>query len=160
MMLIMMLKVMSVKEQVRRQEERNNGNEPERRNHHATNQIHHPHNTSVQDRLSTPERRLTPVKAIHGSGSHRCTLLSGVRHVLSLVGAMLFQPEGQNSLVTLWRIFKGEGSVLGSPTSRSRAPAGTQDYGAMVAAMSQTVADLNREVARALRTLATQTETC
>ena len=35
-MLIMMLKVMSVKEEVRRQEERNNGNEPERHNHHAT----------------------------------------------------------------------------------------------------------------------------
>jgi uncharacterized lipoprotein YmbA len=70
------------------------------------------------------------------------------------------QTEGQSSLVALWSISKGEGKeALVSRKSHFRAPAGTQDYGAMVAAMSQTVADLSREIAGALRTLATQAST-
>jgi uncharacterized lipoprotein YmbA len=68
-----------------------------------------------------------------------------------------YQVEGQSSLVALWSIFKRDGKeALVSRKSRFRAPAGTQDYGAMVAAMSQTVADLSREIAEALRTLAAQ----
>jgi uncharacterized lipoprotein YmbA len=70
------------------------------------------------------------------------------------------QAEGQSSLVAAWSIFKGEGTAaLVSRKSRLRAPAGTQDYGAMVAAMSQTVADLSREIAAALRTLAVRADT-
>jgi uncharacterized lipoprotein YmbA len=70
------------------------------------------------------------------------------------------QTEGQSSLVAQWSIFKGEGQeALLSRKSRFRAPAGTQDYGTMVAAMSQTVADLGREIAGALRTLATRSAT-
>jgi uncharacterized protein len=70
------------------------------------------------------------------------------------------QMDGQSSLVALWSIFKGEGKeALLSRKSRLSAPASTQDYGAMVAAMSQTVADLSREIAGALRTLATQSAT-
>jgi uncharacterized lipoprotein YmbA len=62
--------------------------------------------------------------------------------------------DGQSSLVALWSIFKGEGKeALLSRKSRLRAPASTQEYGAMVAAMSQTVADLSRDIAGALRTL-------
>ncbi|MGH8068194.1 MAG: PqiC family protein [Candidatus Entotheonellia bacterium] len=68
------------------------------------------------------------------------------------------QTEGQSSLVALWSIFNGEGKeALVSRRSRFTAPAGTQEYGAMVAAMSQTVADLSREIAVALSTLATHT---
>jgi uncharacterized lipoprotein YmbA len=70
------------------------------------------------------------------------------------------QREGQSSLVALWSIFMGEGKeALVSRKSRFRAPAGTQDYGAMVAAMSQTVAEFGREIAAALRTLAAQADT-
>jgi hypothetical protein len=47
------------------------------------------------------------------------------------------QTGGQSSLVAFWSIFKREGKeALVSRKSRFRAPAGTQDYGAMVAAMS------------------------
>jgi uncharacterized protein len=68
--------------------------------------------------------------------------------------------DGQSSLVALWSIFKGEGQeALLSRKSRLRAPANTQEYGAMVAAMSQTVADLSREIAGALRTVARRTAT-
>jgi uncharacterized lipoprotein YmbA len=70
------------------------------------------------------------------------------------------QTEGQSSLVALWSIFKRAGEeALVSRKSRFRAPAGTQDYRAMVAAMSQTVADLSCEIAEALRTLAAQADT-
>jgi uncharacterized protein len=61
------------------------------------------------------------------------------------------QMDGQSSLVALWSIFKGEGKeALLSRKSHFRAPASTQDYGAVVAAMRQTVADLSREIAGAL----------
>jgi uncharacterized lipoprotein YmbA len=69
------------------------------------------------------------------------------------------QTGGQSSLVALWSIFKPDGrEVLVSRKSRFGAPVGTQDYGAMVAAMSQTVADLSREIAGELRMLATQAD--
>jgi uncharacterized lipoprotein YmbA len=67
------------------------------------------------------------------------------------------QTEGQSSLVALWSISKPEGKeALISRKSRFRAPASTRDYAVMVAAMSQTVADLSREIAAALKTLAVQ----
>jgi uncharacterized protein len=70
------------------------------------------------------------------------------------------QMDGQSSLVALWSIFRGEGKEeLLRRKSGFSAPAGRQDYGAVVAAMSQTVADLGREIAGALRTLATQAAT-
>jgi uncharacterized lipoprotein YmbA len=68
--------------------------------------------------------------------------------------------DGQSSLVALWSIFKGEGKeALLSRKSRLRAPASTREYGAMVAAMSQTVADLGRDIAGALRTLTSRPAT-
>jgi uncharacterized protein len=68
--------------------------------------------------------------------------------------------DGQSALVAQWSIFKEEGKeALLSRKSRFGASAGTQDYGAMVAAMSQTIADLSREIAGALRALATQSAT-
>jgi uncharacterized protein len=70
------------------------------------------------------------------------------------------QTEGQSSLVALWSIFKREvKEALVNQKSRFRAPAGTPDYGAMVAAMSHTVAELGREIATALRMLAAQANT-
>lgn len=50
--------------------------------------------------------------------------------------------------------------ALVSRKSRFRVPAGTQEYRAIVAAMSQTIADLSREIAEALRVLATPTASC
>ena len=72
-----------------------------------------------------------------------------------------FQTDRRSSLVALWTIFKGQGGeALVGRKSRLRAPAGLHRIiGAMVSAMSKTVADLNREIAGALRTLATQTTT-
>jgi uncharacterized protein len=68
-----------------------------------------------------------------------------VTHFLSQVG-------GDSLLIADWTLFKGEGQeVLSSGTSRfSASPAG-QDYAAIVAAMSQTVASLSREIATAVR---------
>jgi uncharacterized protein len=68
-----------------------------------------------------------------------------VTHFLSQVG-------GDSLLIADWTLFKGEGQdALTSGTSRfSASPAG-QDYAAIVAAMSQTVASLSREIATTIR---------
>ena len=68
-----------------------------------------------------------------------------VTHFLSQVG-------GESVLIADWILFKGEGQqVLMTGKSRfSASPAGP-DYAATVAAMSQTVASLSREIATAIK---------
>jgi uncharacterized lipoprotein YmbA len=64
----------------------------------------------------------------------------------------LSQAGGESLLIADWMLFKGEGTqVLATGKSRFSAPATGQDYAAMVAAMSQTVASLSREIATTLR---------
>jgi uncharacterized protein len=68
-----------------------------------------------------------------------------VIHFLSQVG-------GDSLLIADWLLFKGEGQdVLASGNSRVTASPAGQDYAAIVAAMSQTVASLSREIATAVR---------
>jgi uncharacterized protein len=68
-----------------------------------------------------------------------------VTHFLSQVG-------GDSVLIADWTLFKGEGQdVLTSGKSRFSAAPGGQDYAAIVAAMSQTVASLSREIATAIK---------
>jgi uncharacterized lipoprotein YmbA len=68
-----------------------------------------------------------------------------VTHFLSQVGA-------DSVLIADWTLFKGEGQdALTSGKSRFSAAAGGQDYAAIVAAMSQTVASLSREIATAIK---------
>jgi uncharacterized protein len=68
-----------------------------------------------------------------------------VTHFLSQVGV-------ESLLIADWIVFKGEGQdVLASGTSRFSASAAGKDYAAIVAAMSQTVASLSRELAETLR---------
>jgi uncharacterized lipoprotein YmbA len=64
----------------------------------------------------------------------------------------LSQSGGESLLIADWMLFKGEGQqVLMSGKSRFSAATGGQDYAAIVAAMSQTVASLSREIAAAIR---------
>jgi uncharacterized protein len=64
----------------------------------------------------------------------------------------LSQAGGESLLIADWILFKGEGQqALVSGRSRFSASAGGQDYAAIVAAMSQTVASLSREIAAAIR---------
>ena len=68
-----------------------------------------------------------------------------VTHFLSQVG-------GESLLIADWAILKGEGqAVLTDGRSRFSTPPAGQDYAAVVAAMSQTVAGLSREIAAAIR---------
>jgi uncharacterized lipoprotein YmbA len=68
-----------------------------------------------------------------------------VTHFLSQVG-------GDSVLIADWTLFKGEGQdALTSGKSRFSAAPGGQDYAAIVAAMSQTVASLSREIATAIK---------
>jgi uncharacterized lipoprotein YmbA len=70
-----------------------------------------------------------------------------VTHFLSQIG-------GESVLIADWTLFKGEGQqVLQSGTSRLSAPVAGQGYASVVAAMSQTVADLSREIASATKGL-------
>jgi uncharacterized lipoprotein YmbA len=63
------------------------------------------------------------------------------------------QLGGESSLMARWSLLRGEGQeALVSRRSRFRAPAGAPGYEAMVAAMSQTVADLSRDIAAAITT--------
>jgi uncharacterized protein len=72
-------------------------------------------------------------------------IIVDVTHFLSQVG-------GESLLIADWILFKGEGQqVLLTEKSRVSAPAGGQDYAAMVAAMSQAVASLSREIATGIR---------
>jgi uncharacterized lipoprotein YmbA len=64
------------------------------------------------------------------------------------------QRGGESVLIASWTLFRGEGQeALVSRKSRYSAPAAGEAYEAMVAAMSQTVADVSREIASAIRGL-------
>jgi uncharacterized lipoprotein YmbA len=68
------------------------------------------------------------------------------------VTQFLSQVGGDSLLIADWLLFKGEGQeVLASGNSRVTASPAGQDYAAIVAAMSQTVASLSREIATAVR---------
>ena len=77
--------------------------------------------------------------------------------VMVEVTQFLSQLGGESVLVADWTLFKGEGQqVLLNGKSRLSAPVAGQDYASMVAAMSQTLADLSREVASAAKGLGTR----
>jgi uncharacterized lipoprotein YmbA len=68
------------------------------------------------------------------------------------VTQVLSQVGGESLLIADWVLFKGEGQqVLMSGKSRVSALSGGPDYAGMVAAMSQTVASLSREIAAGVR---------
>jgi uncharacterized protein len=70
----------------------------------------------------------------------------------------LSQMGGESLLIADWTLFRGEGpAVLANRTSRFSVPAGGPDYAAIVAAMSQTVAGLSREIAEAISRLGERT---
>ena len=76
-----------------------------------------------------------------------------VTHFLSQVG-------GDSLLIADWTLFKGEGQeVLTSGRSRFSASPGGQDYAAIVAAMSQTVVSLSREIATVVKGLGPRVST-
>ena len=76
-----------------------------------------------------------------------------VTHFLSQLG-------GESLLIADWTLFKGEGQqALISGKSRFSAATGGQDYAAIVAAMSQTVASLSREIATAIRGVGSRAST-
>jgi uncharacterized protein len=77
----------------------------------------------------------------------------GVTHFLSQVGA-------ESLLIADWTLLKGEGPQgLTSEKSRFSAPSGGQDFAALVAAMSQTVASLSQEIATAIREMGSRAST-
>jgi uncharacterized lipoprotein YmbA len=64
------------------------------------------------------------------------------------------QRDGESVLVANWTLFRGEGQeALVSRKSRYSTPVAGEAYEAMVAAMSQTVADLSRDIASTIREL-------
>ena len=68
-----------------------------------------------------------------------------VTHFLSQIG-------GESLLIADWTLFRGEGQqVLMTGKSRFSAAAAGQDYASLVAAMSQTVASLSREIAATIK---------
>jgi uncharacterized lipoprotein YmbA len=74
-----------------------------------------------------------------------------VTHFLSQMG-------GESLLIADWLLLKGEGpQVLATGKSRVSVPTSGQDYTSIVAAMSQTVAELSREIAAATRGLGSRT---
>lgn len=74
------------------------------------------------------------------------------------VTLFLSQVGGESLLIADWILLKGEGpQVLATGKSRLSVPIGGQDYTAIVAAMSQTVAELSREIAAATRGLGSRT---
>jgi uncharacterized protein len=67
------------------------------------------------------------------------------------VAHFLSQMGGESLLIADWTLFRGEGQqALARGKSRFSAPAGGQDYASIVAAMSQTIASLSREIAAAI----------
>jgi uncharacterized protein len=86
--------------------------------------------------VTSPWPRATPI-------DYQITV--DVAHFLSQVG-------GDSLLIADWILFKGEGQqALMTGRSRFNAAPGGLDYAAIVAAMSQTVASLSREIATTVR---------
>ena len=65
----------------------------------------------------------------------------------------LGQPGDDVTLVALWSLLDKQGQELVSKKSSVREPTGGQDYEALAAAMSRTVAALSRDIAAAIRAL-------
>jgi len=72
-----------------------------------------------------------------------------VVHVIQFLG----QPGGDVALVALWGLLGKQGQDLVSKKSSFREPTGGQDYEALAAAMSRTVAALSRDIAAAISAL-------
>ena len=71
------------------------------------------------------------------------------------------QLGGESSLIARWSLFsEGGQEALMNRQSRFGAPAGAPGYEAMVAAMSQTVADLRRDIAAAIGTRGPSVSAC
>jgi len=69
----------------------------------------------------------------------------------------LGQPGDDVVLVALWGLLGKQGQDLVSKKSRFREPTGGQDYEALAAAMSRTVAALSRDIAAAISALPPRT---
>jgi hypothetical protein len=70
------------------------------------------------------------------------------------VAHFLGQLGGESLLIANWTLFRGEGQeALMSRKSRFHAPTTGETYEAMVAAMSQAVADVSRDIATAIQGL-------
>ena len=94
--------------------------------------------------VTSPWPRATPI-------DHQITV--DVTHFVSQVG-------GDSLLIADWTLFRGEGpDVLGSGRSRFTASPGGPDYAAIVAAMSQTVASLSREIATTVASVGSRVST-
>jgi uncharacterized lipoprotein YmbA len=93
---------------------------------------------------------LLPTARVVMSPWSRATLID--YQVTVDVTQFLSQVGGDSLLIADWTLFKGEGQdVLTSGRSRFSASPSGQDYAAIVAAMSQTVASLSREIATTVR---------
>jgi uncharacterized lipoprotein YmbA len=78
-------------------------------------------------------------------------ILVEVTHFLSQMG-------GESLLIADWFLLRGEGpQVVATGKSRVSVPSSGQDYTSMVAALSQAVAELSREIATATRGLGPRT---
>lgn len=73
------------------------------------------------------------------------------------VTQFLGNPNGSVSLVALWRVLGKDGrEAIASRQSSFTESAGSQDYEALAAAMSRTVASLSRDIAATITTLGQQ----
>ena len=76
-----------------------------------------------------------------------------VVHVIQFLG----QPGGDVALVAFWSLLGKQGQEVLSKKSSFREPTGGQDYEALAAAMSRTVAALSRAIAAAISALPPRT---
>lgn len=112
-----------------------------------------PLDTNVTRALVEQLARLTPTDHIAAFPWPRGTPID--YQVTVEVVHFFGQPGGSAALIAHWSIFREEGTAaLVSRTSRFSAPAGGPQSEAIVAAMSQTVAELSGEIATAIRALA------
>jgi len=112
-----------------------------------------PLDTNVTRALVEHLARLTPTDRIAVFPWPRGTPID--YQVTVEVAHFFAQRGGTAALIAHWSIFReGAAEALVSRTSRFSAPAGGPQSEAMVAAMSQTVAELSGEIATAIRALA------
>jgi uncharacterized protein len=97
-----------------------------------------------------PNARVTPFPWPRATAVDSQVLID-VTHFLSHM-------DGESLLIADWTLLKGEGpQVLTTGRSRLSVPVSGKDYTSIVAAMSQTVAELSREIAAATRGLGPRT---
>jgi uncharacterized protein len=114
-----------------------------------------PLDTNVTRALVEHLARLTPTDRIAVFPWPRGTPID--YQVTVEVAHFFGQRGGTSTLMAHWSIIRGEGTeALVSRTSHLSAPAGGPQYEAMVAALSQTVAELSGEITAAIRALAAQ----